>query len=203
MNDTRHTATAWQSSWTEISGQPAHRVTLSSHGRAVTSGEVVDAWMNDEAFRTFFLGELRLTPFTGFFWELPPLQRETLTRPYEHVLLEEDLLEDIAPDPAAEQQLEETAQGASRPSLGPELQSVVLSVLQLQEVNRPVGAASNDHSARSKGQTRDRGISDKRVLQLKGSGPYPHSTVAATGDQAPICKRQKRHYSVGVALKYT
>jgi hypothetical protein len=76
-------------------------VTLSSHGRAVTFGEVLNGWINDETFRAFFLAELRLTPFAGFFWELPPLQNDALKRPYEHVVLEGDLLEQSSPDPAA------------------------------------------------------------------------------------------------------
>jgi hypothetical protein len=99
MNDTRQLGTTWQSSWAEITGQPAKRVTLSSNGRAITFAEVVDCWINDETFRTFFLAELRLTPFVGFFWELPPLQKDTLEHTYEHVVLEGNLLERISPDP--------------------------------------------------------------------------------------------------------
>ena len=99
MNDAQQLGTTWQSSWAETPGQSAKRVTLSSNGRAITFAEVVDCWINDETFRAFFLAELRLTPFVGFFWELPPLQRDTLERPYEHVLLEGNLLERISPDP--------------------------------------------------------------------------------------------------------
>lgn len=100
MNDAQLPGTTWQSSWAEIPGQSAKKVTLSSNGRAITFAEVVDCWINDEAFRAFFLAELRLTPFVGFFWELPPLQRDTLERTYEHVVLEGNLLERISPDPA-------------------------------------------------------------------------------------------------------
>jgi len=100
MNDAQQLCTTWQSSWGEIPGQSAKRVTLSSNGRAITFAEVVDCWINDETFRAFFLAELRLTPFVGFFWELPPLQRDTLERAYEHVVLEGNLLERISPDPA-------------------------------------------------------------------------------------------------------
>ena len=101
MNDAQQLGTTWQSSWAEIPGQSAKRVTLSSNGRAITFAEVVDCWINDETFRAFFLAELRRTPFVGFFWELPPLQRDTLERTYEHVVLEGNLLERISPDPAA------------------------------------------------------------------------------------------------------
>lgn len=99
MNDTQQLGATWQSSWAEIPGQSAKRVTLSSNGRAITFAEVVNCWINDETFRTFFLAELRLTPFVGFFWELPPLQKDTLERTYEHVVLEGNLLERILPDP--------------------------------------------------------------------------------------------------------
>jgi hypothetical protein len=84
MNDARQLGTTWQSSWAGIPGSSAKRVTLSSNGRAITFAEVVDRWINDETFRAFFLAELRRTPFGAFFWELPPLQRDTLERPYEH-----------------------------------------------------------------------------------------------------------------------
>jgi uncharacterized protein DUF6940 len=100
MKDAQLLGTKWQSSWAEIPGQSARRVTLSSAGRAITFAQVLDCWINDETFRAFFLAELRLTPFVGFFWELPPLQRDTLERTYEHVVLEGNLLERISPDPA-------------------------------------------------------------------------------------------------------
>jgi hypothetical protein len=99
MNDAPQLGTTLQSSWAGIPGSSAKRVTLSSSGRSITFAEVVDRWINDETFRAFFLAELRLTPFVGFFWELPPLQSDTLERPYEHVVLEGNLLERISPDP--------------------------------------------------------------------------------------------------------
>ena len=94
-------STTWQSSWADVPGRAAKKVTLRSNERAATFGEVVNCWINDETFRAFFLAELRLTPFMGFFWELPPLRKDTLERPYEHVVLEGNLLERISPDPAA------------------------------------------------------------------------------------------------------
>ena len=101
MSNVQVLGTTWQSSCAEIPGQSAKRLTLRSNGRAVTFREVVDRWNADESFRSFFLAVLRLTPFTGFFWELPPLEKDTLERPYEHVVLEGNLLEQISPDPAA------------------------------------------------------------------------------------------------------
>jgi hypothetical protein len=101
MNDAQRPGTVWQSSWEDIPGQPARRVTLSNNGRAVAFGEVLHGWINDETFRACFLAELRLTPFVGFFWELPPLHREALGLPYEHVVLEGNVLEQVSPDPSA------------------------------------------------------------------------------------------------------
>jgi hypothetical protein len=100
MDEVRH-ADAWQASWTEIPGQAANKVMLRRDGRAATLGTILKGWVNDAAFRAFFLAELRRTPFSGFFWELPPLAQDTLERPYEHVVLEGNLLERISPDPAA------------------------------------------------------------------------------------------------------
>ncbi len=67
MNDAQQLGTTWQSCWAEVPGSSAKKVTLSSTGRALTFAEVVDCWINDEAFRAFFLDELRRTPFVGFF----------------------------------------------------------------------------------------------------------------------------------------
>jgi hypothetical protein len=101
MNDAQQVGTTWQSSWAGIPGPSAKRVTLSSNGRSITFAEVVNRWINDETFRAFFLAELRLTPFVAFFWELPPLQTDTLEYPYEHVVLEGRLLDRTSPDPTS------------------------------------------------------------------------------------------------------
>jgi hypothetical protein len=93
--------TKWQSSWTALPGTSADRVTLSSNGRAITFAEAVGGWISDASFRAFFLAELRRAPSVAFFWELPPLQPDTLERPYEHVILEGELLERISPDPTS------------------------------------------------------------------------------------------------------
>jgi len=94
-------STQWQISWTGIPGPSAKKATLSTGGRPITFAEALDCWIHDEAFRTFFLAELRRVPFSAFFWELPALGSDTLGRPYEHVVLDGELLERTAPDPTS------------------------------------------------------------------------------------------------------
>jgi len=99
--DLRQMSTPWQSSWADIPGVSATRVTLSKHARPITHAEVLEGWIDDEAFRAFFLAELRRVPFGAFFWELPPLRLDTLGGPYEHVVLDGKSLERISPNPAS------------------------------------------------------------------------------------------------------
>jgi hypothetical protein len=94
-------STPWQSSWVDVAGLSARRVTLSKSARPVTFAETLDGWIDDEAFRIFFLAELRRTPFGAFFWELPPLRPNTLGRAYEHVVLDGMPLERLSPNPAS------------------------------------------------------------------------------------------------------
>jgi hypothetical protein len=49
---------------------------------------VINAWQQDEAFRTFFNVLLADVAFTAFRWETPALTTATLTQPFEFVLLD-------------------------------------------------------------------------------------------------------------------
>jgi hypothetical protein len=80
---------------------PGEGVTLSARDRALTFAQVVDGWREDEAFRRFFLAALADTPYPAFYWEMPPIGRGSMDRPYEYMVLEGGALERIRPDPAA------------------------------------------------------------------------------------------------------
>jgi hypothetical protein len=58
-------------------------VTVTLGARDMTFGEVVDAWRGDAAFRDFFITELARTPYPAFFWEMPPIARDTMDRRYD------------------------------------------------------------------------------------------------------------------------
>ena len=54
----------------------------------MTFGEVLHDWEENPAFRSFFIGLLAEAPFVDFRWETPPVTIESITRPFEHVLLD-------------------------------------------------------------------------------------------------------------------
>ena len=69
--------------------------------RSVLSyGEVLSLWQTEELFREFFVVQLVSSPFRAFRWETPPVTSDTVTRPFEFVLLQADAL-DRPVDPTA------------------------------------------------------------------------------------------------------
>ncbi|MAT97111.1 MAG: hypothetical protein CL608_08215 [Anaerolineaceae bacterium] len=55
--------------------------------RPFTYQETVQKWQSDEPFRIFFINLLADAPFAAYFWETPPITKETLIRPFEFVLV--------------------------------------------------------------------------------------------------------------------
>lgn len=70
-----------------------------SSSSAMTYGEVVTLWRESSAFRDVFLSSLRDEPFQAFFWETPPITRDTLDKRYEHVVKEAPNLAGAPPEP--------------------------------------------------------------------------------------------------------
>jgi hypothetical protein len=54
----------------------------------ITFGEVLHDWEESPGFRSFFIGLLAQAPFVDFRWETPPVTIESITRPFEYVLLD-------------------------------------------------------------------------------------------------------------------
>lgn len=75
------------------------RATLSAHGSATPFADVIGQWRNDKAFRSFWSASLRDVPFDAYCWEVPPLTRDVLGRPFECVFVESPALARTAPDP--------------------------------------------------------------------------------------------------------
>lgn len=76
------------------------RFTLDRHSQPATVAEVIAGWQSDPAFRTLFNSLLADSPFAAFRWETPGVMSDTLTRPFECVLLDSPGL-DRRPDPEA------------------------------------------------------------------------------------------------------
>ena len=75
------------------------RLRLTADGEALSCASVVQRWHSDESFGTFFGETLSAIPFEAFFWEMPPIDRERVERPFECVLVASRALAGVSPDP--------------------------------------------------------------------------------------------------------
>lgn len=152
-----------------------------NHQGALTVGEVIAHLKDNEKFRTAFTESIANCRFRALFWEMPPVTRGTLNRPFECVCVEGRALESLQPDPApfarhfSENPMETVL---TFPNLGGDAELVVPA---------PIGEPENyPHLARflrrgprdqidtfwqSVGHAMDRRVSDKPVwLSTAGMG---------------------------------
>jgi uncharacterized protein DUF6940 len=77
------------------------RFRLLHDGGPLSWSDVVDRWQNDQLFRCFFISILGEAPFPAYFWETPPVTRETINRDFEFVLVESPQLAGVHTDQQA------------------------------------------------------------------------------------------------------
>ena len=75
------------------------RFCASPDGDPLTYRDVLRLWRADRAFRDVFLRALADEPHAAFFYETPPVTRDTLDRPYEHVITDAPALVSLPPEP--------------------------------------------------------------------------------------------------------
>jgi hypothetical protein len=66
--------------------------------RSFTYAQIVQKWQSDELFRSFFIDLLANAPFAAYFWEMPPVTKSTLERPFEFVLVNAPQLARVSAD---------------------------------------------------------------------------------------------------------
>ena len=71
------------------------------HGRPLSFSAAIELLHINQAFRTFLVSVLTDCPFKGYFWEAPPVSRDTLDRPFEFVQLDGPVLCSLTPDPSS------------------------------------------------------------------------------------------------------
>lgn len=91
----------WKSEIESRNGKRVRRVRIVGDETPASYGEVIERWQSDEGFRAFFADILADAPFAAYFWETPPVTRETATRPFECVLVDAPALTGTAADPEA------------------------------------------------------------------------------------------------------
>lgn len=68
--------------------------------RPVSFSEAIALWRESGEFRWQFSQQMANAPFSAFFWELPPVNREAIARPCEWVLVDSPHLAKVEPNPA-------------------------------------------------------------------------------------------------------
>jgi hypothetical protein len=91
----------WSAERTILREGRVEKIALSRNGAAVSFADVIAAWRSDVEFRGFFIRQLADAPHPAFFWEMPPIRRDTTARDYEFVLIRSDALARMPEDPDA------------------------------------------------------------------------------------------------------
>ncbi|MCZ6716991.1 MAG: hypothetical protein O6946_08005 [Gammaproteobacteria bacterium] len=60
--------------------------------------DVVQAWQDNEEFRSFFISLIAKAPFPAFYWETPPVTAATIDQEFEFVLVDSPQLRDARAD---------------------------------------------------------------------------------------------------------
>src|SRR5579859_8046937 len=87
----------WDSRIESLDGRK-HRCVILHGGQAATFADVLHGWERDEAFRSYFTSILATAPFAAFRWETPPVERSSVDRGFEFVVMESPQL-DRSPEP--------------------------------------------------------------------------------------------------------
>ncbi len=91
----------WQTD-TEILGDGrCLKLRISSAGKPLLYEDVIELWQRDESFCDYFAGLLAGSPFPAYFWETPPISRQTRQQGFEFVLVDSPTLARVSPDPLA------------------------------------------------------------------------------------------------------
>jgi hypothetical protein len=77
------------------------KVLISQNGRRLTYADVIEAWMHDQSFISYFASLLKTSPFDAYFWETPPVTINTLSRVFEYVEVDSQLLSCMPVSPLA------------------------------------------------------------------------------------------------------
>ena len=78
--------------------QQATKGTLRDSSGTLSFRSVINLWQNDQAFRGFFTTLLGNSSYQAFFWETPPVTRQSLDQSFEFVLTESPSLAKLKPD---------------------------------------------------------------------------------------------------------
>lgn len=88
----------WSTERTIIREGWSQEIALLRDRAAASFADVVAAWRDEPEFRDFLIRQLADMPYPAYFWEMPPIRRDTMTRDYKFVVVRSDTLARMAPD---------------------------------------------------------------------------------------------------------
>jgi len=83
--------------YSQILNNKETKYSISKEGKVLTYNEVIHLWKTSEPFRQFYIQILKDNPFEGYFWEHPPIKKETVNQDYEFVLVKADVFLRLSP----------------------------------------------------------------------------------------------------------
>lgn len=89
----------WQSQIETIQSNHILKIKLFCQQQQLTYLEVIELWRNNVDFNFFFNSLLAQSPFAAYFWETPPIKLSTIDREFEFVLVNNERLQQISPNP--------------------------------------------------------------------------------------------------------
>ena len=91
----------WNADIKSLDDGQVQQLVIRDGSHELTCAAVVEGWRTDAGFCSFFNRLLASAPFAACFWELPPLTRATLDRPFECVIVDSPALAGATAEHAA------------------------------------------------------------------------------------------------------
>ena len=109
----------WRAARQKLDEPAGEIVKLAGGDRALSVSDVIALWRDDAAFRDFFVAVLAASPYPAFFWEMPPMDSNTLADDFECAILRAGALARMqADDTDFAEHLHGEASVAAFPNLG-------------------------------------------------------------------------------------
>lgn len=89
----------WQFETRSLKPEGAQQVRLLHDGGVATYADVLEGWQADGDFVDAFVERLASAPFAAFYFETPPVSRDTPEQDFEFVLIDSRLLARFRPEP--------------------------------------------------------------------------------------------------------
>ena len=91
----------WQADIEPLDAGRVQRIRIRSHASLLDYAGVLECLALDANFRAFFSRLLADAPYGAYFWETPPVTRQTAGQPFECVLVDAPVLDGVTADDGA------------------------------------------------------------------------------------------------------